>query len=504
VGLLTDDLSVRLLTCERSDAGMFQPLPVDRGGAALAERLCEMVAEAPSSPLTRERARLAAQHVDVAAFDAWWQPQLRQAARTPLELDWLIIGAEHQAGSRLPAEDQAVLALATARACAAAINAGVAPPPESSTERRLVEAALAGECSDCAPNSPGYAQDLVRALAPRNFLLRAQPQQTRAYQLATGHTDDPRGGDRSEVFRRLKQRDPRFARVQEAAKFTKGQSATTSPWGNTAREVSRIFGRCWLASELAVIGAAIPPQRWRTGGDLDPNRPPFGEDADYGVLLRDVRANRDNPTWWRTQHRSHDDPLSQATWALALTAVASPGVVQQNLPLLDSALAALPERLANALAAGSSRIGATKLARVLPYELVETAARAGADLMVLLLAHHLLRGTEFVDLPCLDDERVKSIVGTFGVAAWPATHAISARVHLASPASLMKFLEAAGAHGDVHVPDEIPPEVCDQALKRPAAYPRCWVEQAERAFSAGHSESPLVEEARAWLPEDLA
>ena len=68
----------------------------------------------------------------------------------------------------------------------------------------------------------------------------------------------------------------------------------------------------------------------------------------------------------------------------------------------------------------------------------------------------------------------------------------------------MKFLEAAGAHGDVHVPDEIPPEVCDQALKRPAAYPRCWVEQAERAFSAGHSESPLVEEARAWLPEDLA
>jgi hypothetical protein len=70
-------------------------------------------------------------------------------------------------------------------------------------------------------------------------------------------------------------------------------------WGNVARELVGQFGPCWLASEIAIIGASS--EELRTGGAITPGAPAFGPLADFGSMIVEVRAHSLDSDWWTHQ-----------------------------------------------------------------------------------------------------------------------------------------------------------------------------------------------------------
>jgi hypothetical protein len=278
------------------------------------------------------------------------------------EGSWLDIGSVFDAAYRLqrtelhrldPSNDVVVSAVA----------AGADPDAGSDLADRMLESVLAGQCAELATTAASYAGDLLRVLAPQHFLrLAAAAEPT--HRAAVGHTDRPTTkSQRSGACKRLKDSDPLFEEVQRAARFRKGQRATTSPWVNTARALTTMFGPCWLAAEIAVVGASSPSDRYVTGGGMDSGTTAFGDAPDYRRLVGEVRAKRSDKAWWRQQFDDDTDPLSRATWALALLSVADASVVTACLEPLGASVEELPISIRRVLLEASSRLGASDIAR---------------------------------------------------------------------------------------------------------------------------------------------
>ncbi len=503
--LFIDDLSVRLLVAMGDDLDL---LPLDRGASAIVEKLHALMLKETGSPLAVDRGRLSARlDGDRARFDAWWQPGMAKRAGTDDETVWLQIAIAHQGGSRLPSHTLANLALTATKAAEAALSCGITPSPESDQEQALLSAVCSGLCSDAQPTTAGFAADLIRVLAPQNFL-----QKVHRYRpsVSTGHADYVEDSRVSVAFRRLRDRDPRFDAVQRAMKFGRGQANTTSPWGNTARELSRIVGPCWLSAEIAIIGAASNSEEFVIGGDITPNSSAFGSAPDYGRLLRDVRLNRSTDSWWLQQLKVCTDELSKSTWVLALVTSATPAVLIECMLLLTKTVQSLSARAVRALCLSSSRIGISDIARRLSDGdgVLEFAVDVEVDeITMLLLAHHGASFRSRCDLPFTTLQL--AAMGTTGAAAWPATRALTARM-LASPSRAV--LEALQVHGPQAVvdltnqfndEDKIPPEFADLILAEPALYPLGWIDSAQRTRSAAKKEQHLaaVAESEEWFCE---
>lgn len=151
---------------------------------------------------------------------------------------------------------------------------------------------------------------------------------------------------RPEAIARLHKTAPEFAKVASQRRFKHGQKGSTFPWSDAASALFDVAGRCWLASEIAIIGAASPH---RDGFSRKPAAAAFGPDSHPAELLAQTRGHLKDVSWWReqlavvTEGDGHDD-LFRAEWALALWAIPSGRVVAELLSEWEGVLAELTER----------------------------------------------------------------------------------------------------------------------------------------------------------------
>ncbi|MGW0778834.1 NACHT domain-containing protein [Streptomyces sp. NPDC002835] len=433
--LFLDDLSVRLVHHSLIQNQDLPEIAGDRGGHHLAAKLRALVAKEPASRATAERIQLASHLDDPAEFDAWWQPHMLTAAGTGHERAWLAIAAPalslYRAGSTVVNR----LALADPTTAAAALAAGAVAEPGSPAEHALLRAVLDGHASDIPRPCPGYAGDVLRVLHPDHYLLKALPEVSSGRETAWSPQHHRQG-----AFRRLRDRDPRFALLQQKSKNTTGQFSTTSIWGNTARTVSELFGPCWLAAEIAIIGAAADPKTFLTGGDLTRDSECFGPNPDYGRLLQETRRNRADPMWWTNAFTAYTDPLSRAAWVLALLSTATQNTLLDHLEHVDDAVSKLPDETLTALRMSSSRLGAMPFARPLQEAILNTAA--DRSLATLNLLTHYLRSHR---LAALDDSTLIDMA-RYGTSAWPAMRALSERMSQTPSPHLLEGLKAYGPY----------------------------------------------------------
>jgi hypothetical protein len=297
--------------------------------------------------------------------------------------------------------------------------------------------------------------------------------------------------------------DPRYTDLKKAANArARGQQGTTEPWQNAARVICRLHGPSLLAAEIAIAGAANPHVRGE--GSIDRDGQPFGPQADYGTLVIETRR-RPAADWWQMMHDRHRDPLSRQTWCLALLATAPTDVVCHHVPRLDACLRELSDDDYHAVAAASSRLGASQNDRRLGPAAITAAAglRAGTRLL-LLLSHFTADLTSLDPLPDLNETTLATLASP-ATAAWPIVRAASGRMLQRPTATLLDILAHAGPEAPVELPHPIP-DLGDHAAtiwKQPARYPSAWLIAAERCLSDRHQEQPLVAAATAqqWVPK---
>jgi hypothetical protein len=494
--LLRDDLSIQLMS---SFVGSpHAVLPADRGGHDLVDMLREDVAANPDGPLSQARMRLAHWlEPDRNSFHTWWLPHIDAAVGTATETAWLQAGIPWQAGRRLTVNQSQRLQLAEVHAPAIALASGVTAAKGSPLEHRLVTAVLDGVCSDHAASpASGYASDLVKAFDPQYFLSMAQGAHPDVRYKGPGAPVRATPHQRESALRRLIAREPRFVEARAASHFRKGQKGTTSPWGNTARALAEIVGPCWLAAEIAVIGAASPSALFTTGGDLTDGSQAFGPNPDYGRLLQTLRAEHSHILWWRESLLAHDDVLSRGVWALALLTVADGDVIKGLLVEFDTVVQSLSPMLIRALTLSSSRIATAGIRRRLTTEILAETTRHSA-LTSLLIAHHE-DTSHSIRPPCepLTIQRLKEMAA-YGNAAWPVQRALTARMLHTPNAEHLDALSALGPtdliSGEIRRAPEaqatlaggtrLPTEITEALLQNPHRYPASWVAAADRQIS---------------------
>jgi hypothetical protein len=212
------------------------------------------------------------------------------------------------------------------------LNTGIVPPPESDVEAALLTAVLNGECPRVTSIRSLPAQVAV-ALAPDAFFT--------ASTTGFADADDRTRRRRSDAIRQLRKAASPFAGIAGKRIFKAGEKGSTFPWANTATALAQHAGRCWLASEIAIIGAASP---MALGYTKTPGSPAFGPAGHPTELLAQSRAHAGDATWWRKQIAAvGDEELGNAEWALALWGVASGEVIAELLPDWEHILDTLPQ-----------------------------------------------------------------------------------------------------------------------------------------------------------------
>jgi hypothetical protein len=503
----TDDLSVRLIANALESGSEFSTLVLDRGGSDLVSALRQDITTNCSSSLADERLQVIIKLQGSREQNAWWQDRMAELRQTPHQLPWLKLSARMDAAASLDSNIVSALVFQNKAEAAIAVDAGIIPKADSALARQMVESVLDGACSDSYATGTGFAGDLLKVFAPQHFLRRATGTES-AYATNVNHPDCPiSSGARRSALTRLVARNEIFAELRVALRTSKTGPIIVSAWSESARILARAMRPCWLAAEITVIGAALlnDQDRFRLGGSTTPGATPFGRNLDYGRLLIEVRLNRSDSGWWNEQYESHRDPLSRATWALALVCVAEEDAVVELIPQLTDAVERLPAIYQSSVVSASSRIGSSGLGR----RLGRSALSATVGLPCtsgLLVAHHVADLDELGDLASLDNEALAAM-GRWGHSAWPAMRALT---HRAVESGLTDELLSSAARfpNDNALPGFdltlAPPELARQVVDEPASYPLQWVLAAERRVAPGWDE-PLerVAEDGQWFQSAL-
>ena len=491
--LLTDDLTVRLAADHPNADVNFPRLAHASGGKDIATELMRGLESDPCSPLSDARVVVLRRRVglDPQAFLDWWTPRLQAAIGTPDESAWLNIGGSFGV-PRLLHRNAGRLTLDSPEQCQAALWAGASPDAGTDADKRLLRAVLDGWCSDVPTSGSSEAGALLRAMRPQWY-----------HQLGDGRRDGPASStghlwlhqagrtSRSSAWTRLLDLNPRYAGLKKAANLRgRGQKGTTEPWQNTARELARLHGPCWLAAEIAIAGTAAPDIIG--SGSLDRGGEPFGGNVDYGTFVLEVHGHPDTG-WWKTLHDQYGDSLSRRTWSLALLATADADVVIDHLNRIDACLAGLSDHEFFAVASSSSRLGVTQTHRRLEHRVWEAAAGLGPRTK-LLIAHFAAGLGEYDLLTPLHDTELEALASP-EAAAWPIAGAVTVRLQLQPNATLLRALAALGPAADLALPPGSSPPtttVVNEILHSPERYPSSWLAAAERWHSMANQEPVRV------------
>lgn len=346
------------------------------------------------------------------------------------------------------------------------------PVADTDTDRALLAAVLDGWASETQPPSTGLAADLLQVIAPQHMLRRGSEDGV-AFVIPTGHADaGPPATARSAALTRLVRRRAALAQLREAVKFGRGQSGTTSVWGNTARALARGSGRrgspqrspssgphCLVTcGERAVTSTASghPSVPRRTTAR---SSPPFDSSAR-------MRRGGAPPTPSRTTSVAGNMVPS------ALLSAANAEVVASCLDLLDCNITSLQAERLRPLLEASSRLGASGLVRPLPYALLHPAADK-TPTTALLVAHHAAAQDHSDPLHGLSDAALQ-VMAIFAAASWPAHRALSMRLESEPSPQALAALRASGPQAVVTV-GSLSLDLANELLLEVRSFPMAWV-----------------------------
>ncbi|QDZ14170.1 NACHT domain-containing protein [Humibacter ginsenosidimutans] len=346
VDALTGDLSGPLLLAAL-DGKEITALPETSHASSAWDRITKTIAGNPDDPGNPSRVRILRELLgQPKQFADWWTEQLTKLIGTPHEIAWLTIGArcEALAGEtrtipRLSAEDGERAQLI--------LNTGITPPEGSTLEAQLLRAVLDGQCSETTSVRSVPAQIAV-ALTPAAFY-------SFGVDSATPQPNAASPDRRSQAMQQLRKSNSPYVPIAALRRFRQGEKGSTFPWSNTATALLERVGRCWLVSEIAIIGAASP---LRNGYKLKTGMEALGSDGHPAALIAQTRANRANSAWWAMRLTACDDDLARAEWALALWAVADAQVINELDTRIVEVVGQLPDGLRRAC-----RIAARRLAQ---------------------------------------------------------------------------------------------------------------------------------------------
>ena len=209
-------------------------------------RLTTAIAANPADSMNSMRVRvlreLLSQRTD---FARWWAEHVTASIGTATERTWLELAAGCDAAGGLVI-DLAGVDLSGGGA-QRVLNAGVVPPPGSALEGDLIRAVLDGQCPATTSVRSLPAQ-IAAALAPTAFFTSSD----------TGFNgqSDRDSRRRQDAITLLRRASSPYADIAGRRRFKQGEKGSTFPWANTATALFDHAGRCWLASEIAIIGAA--------------------------------------------------------------------------------------------------------------------------------------------------------------------------------------------------------------------------------------------------------
>ncbi len=293
-------------------------------------RLTALITQDPANPANKLRTRALRELLNQRGpFTQWWYANLSTAVGTSSQNDWLALAARCEAAAG-HAADLSGVDLSNG-AAEAFLSTGLVPAPGSRLENDLLAAVLDGQCAHVTSVRSMPAQ-VATALSPSMFFAASQNS------FAGSSTDNRL---RTEAIRHLSRNQSPFAAVAKLRSFApSGYKGSTFPWETTAATLYAQVGRCWLASEIAIIGAASP---LRLSYTKRPQATTFGPNGHPSELLALTRAHAGNAAWWQAQLQAvGQDDLGRAEWSFALWSVASGPVVSELLPVLEGALDEIP------------------------------------------------------------------------------------------------------------------------------------------------------------------
>jgi hypothetical protein len=189
---------------------------------------------------------------------------------------------------------------------------------------------------------------------------------------------------RSDAIRQLGRVRSPYAIIAKHRAFKAGHKGSTFPWETTAAALHAHAGRCWLASEIAIIGAASP---MRLGYTKRPGATAFGSSGHPSELLAQTRSHANSAAWWRTQlELVENDDLGRAEWSLALWSVASAPVVSELLSVLEGGLGKLSLERKRAFLRAAEAVTESGWLSKLPV--TADAGTTGLDALIARRNHH--------------------------------------------------------------------------------------------------------------------
>ncbi len=305
-------------------------LPAEDGADPTWSRLTTLISKNPGDSANPQRVRVLRELINQRReFAKWWYEQLTAAIGTEQQNAWLAIGACCEAGAGMTAdfEDMDL----SDGAAELLLSTGLALTPGGSFETALLAAVLNGECP-CVTSTSSMPAQVAAALAPGEFFTSS----------TTGFiSGDARAKRRrSEAITQLRKASSPWEEIAKTRGYKPGYKGSTFPWADTATAVHDHVGRCWTASEIAIIGAASP---FKVAYTKRPEATAFGPTGHPSELLAQSRTNAGKASWWREQLGTVHSDLDRAEWALALWCVATGPVVSELLPELAEVLAQLPD-----------------------------------------------------------------------------------------------------------------------------------------------------------------
>lgn len=344
VDALTDEHGSRLLL-RALDGKEIAPLPESSHARLAWKRLTAEISSRPDDPQNQARVRVIRELLGLKReFSTWWTERLTEAIGTSAEAAWLAIGAacEVAAGASL---DIPGLSADDGWHAQLILNTGLIPQAGGPLEGQLVRAILEGQCSETTSVRSEPARIAV-ALSPAEFCAFGPDAPT--FRLAASSPDR-----RAQAIQQLRKANSPYTNIAGLRRFRRGEKGSTFPWANAATALLQHVGRCWLVSEIAVIGAASP---LGNGFTRALGTVALGSAGHPATLIEQTRENRANASWWRGRLAACQDDLARAEWALALWAVADGQVIDELFDELTRVVDQIPLRLQRALRIAAQRL----------------------------------------------------------------------------------------------------------------------------------------------------
>lgn len=344
--LISDVGMVHLLgALDRKEIRPLPELPATLDANPTWKRLTDQIAAKPDDPGNQGRTRVLRELLSLRGpFGKWWSEKLTTAVGTATERPWLKLGAqcEAAAGQTL---DLPGVELSSGGA-ELLLNTGIIPPRSSALEKALLQAVLDGECPSVTSIRSMPAQ-IATAFAPAAFRTTSN--------VGFAGQEDFANRRRADAIAVLRRTGSPFADAAAARRFKKGEQGTTYPWANAASLLFNQTGRCWLASEIAIIGGAAPH---RPGHTTTAGRTAFGVNSHPATMLAQCRTNANSSDWWRQQMAQAGDDLAKAEWSLAVWAMAPGAVITDIFGDWEDAVESLPAERQAVVRAAALRLGA--------------------------------------------------------------------------------------------------------------------------------------------------